>query len=89
MNKHTPGKWSSFDNGQGRIYVASDNGSMVAFIESDEENLDADTELIAAAPELLAALKRMVVSYEHEASMNNPALLAARAAIAKATGESE
>jgi hypothetical protein len=38
-------------------------------------------------PDLLAALIGMVESYEHEASAINPALLAAFAAIAAATGK--
>lgn len=47
-------------------------------------NADADARLISAAPDLLVALQGMVDSYEHEASADNPALIAARAALAKA-----
>ncbi len=36
---------------------------------------------------LLEALQNMVAAYEFEASIDNPALLAARAAISKALGE--
>lgn len=39
--------------------------------------------------ELLEALHNMVEAYQYEASVDNPALLAARAAIAKALGESK
>lgn len=47
-----------------------------------------DMALIESAPDLLEALEDMVLSYEHEASSKNPALLKARAAIAKVKGES-
>lgn len=47
----------------------------------------ANMNLIAAAPELLEALQKMVESYQFEASIDNPALLQARAAIAKALGK--
>jgi hypothetical protein len=50
-----------------------------------EESI-ANANLIAAAPELLEALKEMVNSYELEASPENPALLQAKAIIAKAEG---
>ena len=43
--------------------------------------------LIAAAPELLEALRDMIESYEHEASSENPSLLKAKAAIEKAEGK--
>lgn len=41
------------------------------------------------ASELVEALQNMVESYQYEASPDNPALLQARAAIAKALGESK
>lgn len=47
----------------------------------------ADRDLIAAAPDLYDALEAMILSYEYEASMDNPALLQAKAALAKARGE--
>lgn len=46
-----------------------------------------DMALIAAAPDLLESLQNMVEAYQHEASIDNPALLSARAAISKALGE--
>lgn len=48
-----------------------------------------DMALITAAPDLLEALQNMVTAYEYEASIDNPALLSARAAIAKALGETK
>lgn len=52
-----------------------------------EETQEANANLIAAAPDLLEALQNMVTAYEYEASIDNPALLAARSAISKALGE--
>jgi hypothetical protein len=49
---------------------------------------EANARLIAAAPELLEACKAMI-DYYGSASANVEALTAARAAIAKATGENE
>lgn len=84
MNKHTPGPWEAIPSAQlrenGMVHVTRDNGSVVASAWED-----ADARLTAAAPDLLAALQLMIVAYEHEASPENPALLQARAAFAKAT----
>lgn len=52
-----------------------------------EEKQESNANLIAAAPELLEALQDMVESYQYESSMENPSLLKARAAIAKALGQ--
>lgn len=49
----------------------------------------ANQQIMASAPELLEALQNMVEAYQYEASIDNPALLSARAAIAKALGESQ
>lgn len=47
----------------------------------------ANQQIMASAPELLEALQNMVEAYQHEASIDNPALLSARAAISKALGK--
>lgn len=64
----------------------------VVSLATDDEPQDylmANANLISAAPEMLEALQNMVESYQYEASPDNPALLQARAAIAKALGESQ
>ena len=89
--KHTPGPWSVNVIGQ-----HWNNKSLkhieVTFGQDGECICDtvynpSDANLIAAAPDLLEALQNMVTAYEYEASIDNPALLAARAAISKALGE--
>jgi hypothetical protein len=93
---HTPGPWEV--NGTtietiaspsvviGRAYDAEDSGGGV---ESNSE-AEANARLIAAAPELLAALRGLVEDYEGAYGGNDEdapkALTDARAAIAKATG---
>lgn len=64
----------------------------VVSLATDDEPQDylmANANLISAAPDLLRALQNMVESYQYEASPDNPALLQARAAIAKSLGESK
>lgn len=64
---------------------------VVSLVTDDEpqDYLMANANLISAVPEMLEALQNMVESYQYEASPDNPALLQARAAIAKALGESK
>jgi len=86
--KHTPGPWEV-------AWGGSFDGTREVFVRRPEDDvaiaadiLDPDTEapsaanarLIAAAPELLEALRGLVDE------QNGPPLLSARAAIARATG---
>jgi len=98
MNKptHTPGPWSLFevggDNGtvaklcpvsaerQSILTITEEDGSVFAAVFSD-----ADARLIAAAPDLLAAIKECITAVD--VTMYGMAIHNARAAIAKATGE--
>lgn len=84
----TPGSW--------KYTIRNVNEMMTTFhgvvmgdtyIEIATRNEREDAKLLAAAPDLLEALQNMVTAYEYEASIDNPALLAARAAISKALGD--
>jgi hypothetical protein len=102
MTKHTPGPWTQpetkrthnrwFVEGGGRL-VAAASGPQFA-IPADEA--DANARLIASAPELLAAVNRLLNTMNH-VYVSQPthedlpawaeAQQQARAAIAKATGD--
>jgi hypothetical protein len=83
MAKHTPGPWYSRNGSsphfQGQI-ADETTGATVAISYSDEGG--AHARLIAAAPELLAALERYV---DGDVEKHDDLHRAARAAIAKAT----
>lgn len=93
MSKHTPGPWvvhptsihpavrsvGTAEVGPRRICtVGSTNGNPIDLLNAH---------LIAAAPELLQALKFAVQQNEHDILMTSEELRQCRAAIAKATGE--
>ena len=83
MSAHSPGPWKL--GGHYDDTVISVRGGVVV---DDPDLTDADLRLIAAAPELLAALKDLidridVTSYWHLASSVDEA----KAAIAKAEGQ--
>lgn len=87
MSAHTPGPWeregllvtSTRRDAEGvRLLVAK-------CLSAYDSAVEADARLIAAAPELLAALEAMV-SAEAEIGADDEYLRAARAAIAKARG---
>jgi hypothetical protein len=92
MSKHTPGPWKvsrRFDvyqdtqtPGVGGTFIASTKGQW-PLPESINQICEADAKLIAAAPELLKALQDILI-FDSALSQEN-----ARAAIRKATGESE
>ena len=92
MSEFTPGPWRYwFEEGYvGEITSA--NGKLVAGF--DTEPNEADARLIAAAPELLGACELIVSAFDAlkqgSAARNEPLQInAARAAIAKATGEQQ
>lgn len=96
--KHTPGPWVHDTRGQGKPDVRAASGRAVACTwmvcgsapKSDKgyearcEEDRANARLIAAAPELLAALEELV---GWQTCVPDAVVEAARAAIAKATGE--
>ena len=97
---HTPGPWiAAWDKDDHHIWA---NGCDIAFLPSEEhgyecgankKTLEANGKLMAAAPELLDALKSFVVLYKQGQLViegddgNDPVVTKALAAIAKATGE--
>lgn len=101
--KHTPGPWtfSRWDQfGDTRFYVAQAQGAPYTPNYSDVATLIAETvsgervriqeanaRLIAAAPELLEALKYMLEVCPAINNQGEEAHCKARAAIAKATGD--
>ena len=86
---HTPGPWEAtkqFGNQDLRANVAT-LGSYRIVCNAKHGTLkeDGDARLIAAAPELLVALKWMVDEFDHGHGLEP--VKAARAAIAKAEGK--
>jgi hypothetical protein len=79
MSKHTPGKWTTGNN---RIW---DGLHEVAHVKT---NIEANTRLIAKAPEMLEALHRMVARFggSCECSMDREATSQARAILAELEG---
>ena len=94
-NKHTPGPWTVTADGAGwYIECSPERGHSVAYIRAEIGEEDPDTSddekesnarLIAAAPELLEALK-LIANAENSALDLAYCKGIARAAIAKATG---
>lgn len=92
--KGTPGTWFRDNSRAIGPKSTEDDQSYgmiipVCWVEFDPEIevQVANQQIMASAPELLEALQNMVEAYQHEASIDNPALLSARAAIAKALGK--
>jgi hypothetical protein len=100
MSKHTPGPWGfdpdnwgqSFKAGWGILALDEDGCALrPAYIHVERngydhhEEAEANARLIAAAPELLEALKAKLAARVHNERVKADEM--ARAAIAKATGE--
>ncbi len=89
MNAHTPGPWTV----RGNSIVADETDDRlemrVRIHSGNRDDIKANARLIAAAPDLLAALRTLldIPSGQYsECGEYEPAAAAARAAIARATG---
>jgi len=95
MPQHTPGPWQIMtrDSVGDNIFTESKPHRRIANTYGDAEEYIANARLIAAAPDLLAALERIVAKYEAApdgplgCGFVNGDFFAARAAITKARGE--
>jgi hypothetical protein len=86
MSKHTPGPWHTAGEQGVQIRSAKDQIAKVWTMRGNEWK--ANARLIAAAPELLEALKEIVDAADGAGwEQLDPSFKKARAAIAKATGE--
>ena len=64
---HTLGPWSGVGFDDGQRFIAGGDGQPVAkILERERGEFEANTRLIASAPDLLAALKSFVYSYDDE-----------------------
>jgi hypothetical protein len=93
MSKHTPGPWQVHGS---HIYTADPERALLAQVfnsgsKASDYPLQANARLIAAAPELLEALKDALFHVANQGDIGVDQWLAcerkARAAIAKAEGE--
>jgi len=94
MSKHTPGPWRAGPNG--RVFAPDLQNVLVCRVGAYDfpdhlpycqERWDGDTRLIAAAPEMLEALEKMVAA-EHKMPGYHPQWTNyIRAIVAKAKGE--
>ena len=98
MGTHTPGPWTVEEYGDEdapALVIHKNTETRVCFMATpgshgDPAKIEADAHLIAAAPELLAALKQLVADYQDVPDPTDEDGQAvfdtARAAIAKAEG---
>ena len=84
-SKHTPGPWRWNDSDE---LEAADGAIVVETDSACYPPYGADRDLIAAAPELLAALVEHLAWYDGKTSVDETKLIAdTRAAIARARGD--
>ena len=84
MTMHTEGPWPMRESAT-HVTVTNARGDAVFHDDKRIPGVMADARLIAAAPELLVALGGLLDALP--SATTHPAIKAARAAIAKATGE--
>lgn len=86
MSKHTPGPWRTHGS-----YIYAPDGAILAVVHNPGARLSdyplvPNRDLIAAAPELLEALKAVAPYFEGEHAYDHPHCVQLRDAIAKAEG---
>lgn len=86
MSAGTPGPWWVKEGSCTVCATVDGKDETVAHVDGLGEQLFADLALVSAAPELLEALRLLVMWYPNHKGGSIPALNAARAAIAKAEG---
>ncbi len=90
MSKHTPGPWQWTQHFDPTISIYKDGfGQIARLYDSSAGTGKANARLIAAAPDLLDALKSIAIAWKDEVLVHDDqreAMRAATAAIAKATG---
>ena len=84
MTQHTPGPWTVHINYASANYTVFDEDGNYG--ETDGDTLTANAALIAAAPEMLAALHRCIAALAANEAPNCEAAKEAKAAITRATG---
>lgn len=88
---HTPGPWRLSEHEHGCVVQRGDEGGF--FVQGlSKDQVRADARLIAAAPDLLAALERIVrlneqMPADHPSRLSHGEVKQAIAAITKARGE--
>ncbi len=97
-NEHTPGPWAVSSSPYESPDIVTTCGSLISTAWEEyagPEGAAMNAHLLAAAPELLAALEALEADVRYlvedgtlsEGALEHPSMLAARAAIAKARGE--
>ena len=86
MSKRSPGPWPTRESAT-HVTVTNARGDAVFHDDKRIPGVMVDARLIAAAPELLVALRSLLDALP--SATTHPAIKAARAAIARATGESK
>lgn len=89
--KHTPGEWFSREHVRGGLDIVSDNGVLAVVCQPNNMPFDvceANADLFAAAPRLLAACKSVLAGLKQMGSdWSDEQQEIVSAAIAKATGK--
>lgn len=90
MHMHTPGPWKVYQSDVHPVLEYGGNGNdCYAICECFGPDAFFNQHLIAAAPELLAALQALTDAVDSEDAWSSTLIDDARAAIAKATGGSD